>query len=118
MVVSSAWASWRIFTTWSDPSKLDGKSTVTESDQGDFCGFNGHPASEIDLILSWTFSPFVIGILTWFIFIASPSAIFSSLQTYVSVELSYFLALIGDGVICQSVNAPVIFWPVQGSAYV
>ena len=60
-----------------------GNETVTESLQSEVSGLSGHPASESDLILISTLSPFVIGMSSWLMLFASASAVNSGAQTYV-----------------------------------
>ena len=88
IVLSSTTASFKILVIWSDPDKLAGKSWTIGVLQEDFLGFLGHPASEIDLTLYSTFSPFLIGMSIWFTLTSSPSAILGWTQTYFPNEES------------------------------
>ena len=52
-----------------------------ESDHSDSTGLSGNPASERDLILTSTDSPFLIEISNWLILTDSGSATFSSVHS-------------------------------------
>ena len=77
---------------------------MTESLHLDFAGLRGYPASDIDLALISTFSPYRIGMSIWLMLMTSPSADCSSFQMYVPVSSSHTCSRVRDVTMFQSEN--------------